>query len=106
METKDILKQAIYKWVAENYGQSEADEPSWDIESLANELAKHRSEIYLDVEWDYLEEDCKQVAKDANIELTEEQRHAIVAEFINSETHTDLHRKDWLYFINRELKRG
>ena len=32
--------EAIYEWVAENYGQSEADDPSWNIEALADHLSK------------------------------------------------------------------
>lgn len=29
------IKQIIKKWVIENYGQAEADCPSWDIKALA-----------------------------------------------------------------------
>lgn len=32
--------EAIYEWVAENFGQSEADDPSWNIEALADHLSK------------------------------------------------------------------
>lgn len=32
------LEKLIYKWVKENYGQSEVENPSWDIQSLVNYL--------------------------------------------------------------------
>ena len=32
--------EAIYEWVAKNFGQSEADDPSWNIEALADHLSK------------------------------------------------------------------
>lgn len=36
---KDKIYMIIYNWVAENFGTSEAEEPSWDIHALAEELA-------------------------------------------------------------------
>lgn len=32
------IEKIIYNWVAEHYGQNEADDPSWCIESLAQEI--------------------------------------------------------------------
>jgi hypothetical protein len=32
------LEWAIYNWVAENFGESEANDPSWDIGALASHL--------------------------------------------------------------------
>lgn len=32
--------EAIYEWVADNFGESEADNPSWSIEALADHLSK------------------------------------------------------------------
>lgn len=34
------LDKIIYKWVEENYGESEAQDPSWSIVGLANHIAK------------------------------------------------------------------
>lgn len=34
------LEWAIYTFVSENFGESEADDPSWDIGALANYLEK------------------------------------------------------------------
>jgi hypothetical protein len=36
-EMKSMAKR-IEDWVARNYGQSEAENPSWDIEKLAKEV--------------------------------------------------------------------
>lgn len=30
-----LIKATTYKWVADNFGQSEADDPSWNIEELS-----------------------------------------------------------------------
>lgn len=35
------IKDMIYEWVRENFGQSEADDPSWNIEELAQHLEKN-----------------------------------------------------------------
>lgn len=32
------MNKIIYEWVKENYGESEADNPSWDIEALAKHI--------------------------------------------------------------------
>lgn len=32
------IEKIIYNWVAEIYGQSEADNPSWNIKMLAKEI--------------------------------------------------------------------
>ena len=32
-------KDIITKWVADNFGQSEAEDPSWSIDALAEHLA-------------------------------------------------------------------
>lgn len=34
-----LIKGTTYNWVAQNFGQSEADDPSWDIEQLAGTVA-------------------------------------------------------------------
>lgn len=70
----------IRKWVVDNYGQSEADDPSWNIEALADRLSK--SDINPDElnastkwlaydklrEWN-LEQDIEQVAESRGITL-------------------------------------
>lgn len=33
--TSQKIEYIIYEWVAEHYGENEADDPSWDIKNLA-----------------------------------------------------------------------
>lgn len=32
------IEKIIYNWVKENFGESEADDPSWNIQLLAKEI--------------------------------------------------------------------
>lgn len=95
----------IYKWVADNYGASEADDPSWNIRALAEELNEHIYEIYRDVEHRYLVEDCKYIAEQEDIELTDKQVEKVVNQFMDCDAYVDVHYDDWLYFI-RLVKEG
>lgn len=75
------LYDIIYKWVADNFGESEAEDPSWNIEALADHISK--SDIDPDElnaytkwrafdelrEWS-LEQDIKQVAESKGITLS------------------------------------
>lgn len=38
------LQQVIRNWVADNFGESEAKDPSWNIKALSNHVAKHFNE--------------------------------------------------------------
>lgn len=38
------LQQVISKWVNDNFGESEAKDPSWNIESLSEHVANHFTE--------------------------------------------------------------
>lgn len=35
----------LYEWVKNNFGESEADDPSWSIEALAHDLANEYVKI-------------------------------------------------------------
>lgn len=72
--------EAIYEWVAENFGQSEADDPSWSIEALADHLSKTdikpdelnantKTMVYDQMREHYLEEDIEQVAESKGLTL-------------------------------------
>ena len=80
--------EAIYEWVAENYGQSEADSPSWSIEALADRLsnrdikpdelnANTKTMVYDQMREHYLEEDIEQVAESRGLTLEKWQVEAI-----------------------------
>lgn len=70
----------IYKWVADNFGQSEADDPSWSIEALADHLSKSDidpDELNANTQWlvydkmkeHFLDEDIESVAEQRGITL-------------------------------------
>lgn len=73
--------EAIYEWVADNFGQSEADDPSWSIEALADHLSKtdiKPDELNANTKWlAYdklrewnLEQDIEQVAESRGLTLS------------------------------------
>ena len=106
-----ILEKNIYDWVAKNFGQSEADDPSWNIKAMAKDLAQGmlKFEVYRAVEREYLREDCKMIAEQNNIELSEYDIEWVVDEFMNCEAYVDAHTEDWLYFMHRAeeiIKKG
>lgn len=35
---KERIKNTIYEWVKDNYGEAEANDPSWDIDGLAEAI--------------------------------------------------------------------
>ena len=103
MNIEKELHSFLYNWVAKNFGESEAEEPSWSIEALAHDLAKSQlpQAIYRQIEHEYLTWDCKEIAEENNIELTDEQVEEVVEEFKNSDTYAERHTEDWLYFIHQ-----
>ena len=70
---KDRIYTIIYNWVAENFGTSEAEEPSWDIHALAEEIAEHAWEIHSMKQEEYDEEDIEAVAADMGVELNKDE---------------------------------
>lgn len=105
----------IYSWVEQNFGPHEAQDPSWNIEALADHLsdsdidpdelsAMTKTECYRAVERHYLEEDCDTAAEDMGVELTDKERSVVVDEFMNSEAYVGAHAEDWEWFIKQELK--
>ena len=109
--------EAIYEWVADNFGQSEADNPSWNIEALANHLSKTdikpdelnaytKNNVYSILEQQRIEEDVEGYAEGLDIELTEQQVKNIAEEVRNSEWYCDINGEDLEWYINQELKKG
>lgn len=73
--------EAIHGWVAENYGQSEAADPSWSIEALADHLSKtdiKPDELNANTKWlayselkeHFLEEDIENIAEQRGLTLS------------------------------------
>lgn len=111
------FKTIIYEWVKENFGQSEADDPSWSIEALAKHLSESdidpdelnaytKNNVYSKVEQSYLEEDVENYARDRNIELTDQQVGVVAEKIRFSEWYCSINPEDLDYYINEELKKG
>lgn len=76
--------QAIYEWVEQNFGSHETQDPSWDIETLAEHLSESdidpdelnamtKNRVYDTMREHFLEEDIEQVAESKGLTLTTEQ---------------------------------
>lgn len=98
---EEELNKFIYEWVKKNFGESEADDPSWSIEALAHDLAREYYKIKESEELDYIKEDIKYVADNHEIKLTDKQLDAIAQEYRYSEAYCAMDTDSILYFIER-----
>lgn len=104
---KEQFKTIIYNWVKQNFGESEADDPSWSIEALADELNKHFHELYWQQELEYLKEDVENYVDGLNeYKLTEQQMYNVADKIRNSEWYCSINPEDMEYYIKEELKKG
>lgn len=109
MSKKQFYNDIIYKWVKENFGESEADNPSWSIEALAEELDKHAYELFHKIEKENVEEDVVWVAKEyLDTELTDEELEIVTENYMNSDGYGSLSDKveDIKWFINKAKERN
>lgn len=105
MELKHKINKLIYEWVKDNFGESEAKDPSWSIVDLASHLADHFHEMYWEQELNYLKEDVENYAEDYGFELTEKQKWAIADKIRNSDWYCSIDCEDMEYYINQELRK-
>ena len=101
------FEKIIYNWVKQNFGESEADDPSWSIEALAEELNKHQHELYWQQELEYLKEDVEYyVNNSTDYKLTEQQMYNVADKIRNSEWYCSINPEDMAYYIGEEVKKG
>lgn len=109
--------EAIYEWVADNFGQSEADDPSWDIKALADHLnntdikpdelnAYTQSNVYSTLDQSYVEADVEKYAQDKGIELTDQQIGNVADSIRNADWYCSIGAEDMDWYIKDELKKG
>lgn len=109
--------EAIYEWVAENFGQNEADDPSWSIEALVDHLNKTdikpdelsaytKSNVYGTLDQHYVEEDVERYANDHGYKLTEQQIGYVADRIRNSDWYCSINAEDIEWYIKQELKEG
>lgn len=96
----------LYEWVKNNFGESEADDPSWSIEALAHDLANEYVKIKEREELEWVKEHVEYVAKNNNIEITDKQAYAVAQEYMLSEAYCEMPEEDILYFIGHEKEKG
>ena len=100
MSEQDNIKKhymkTIRKWVKRYYGSNEAYNPSWSIKALAEELSKAATVgyIYEQVKHAYRVEDCKDIAAEDDIELTDEEVNQVVEMVENDEMYVDTRHTD------------
>lgn len=105
MEKK--IAKIIYEWVGKNFGTQEAEDPSWNIEALAEEINKHFHELYWQQELEYLKEDVENYLDGLNeYELTEQQMYNVADKIRNSEWYCSINPEDIEYYVREELKKG
>ena len=108
MNIEEEFKKFLYEWVKKNFGESEADDPSWSIEALAHDLREEYIKIKEREETEWVKEDVEYVAENNDIKLTDKQAYAVAQEYMLSEAYCEMHAEDILYFIQREkeLEKG
>lgn len=107
----------IHKWVADNFGTQEAEDPSWDIEALADHLSKSdidpdelsamtKSRVYGALDQHYVEEDVEEYANNHGYKLTEQQIGYVADRIRNSDWYCSISAEDMEWYIKQELKKG
>lgn len=105
MNVEEEFKKFLYEWVKENFGESEADDPSWSIEALAHDLREEYIKIKECEDLEWVKEDVEYVAENNDIKLTDKQAYAVAQEYMLSEAYCEMHAEDILWFIQREKEK-
>lgn len=101
MNIEKEFNKFLYRWVKDNFGQSEADDPSWSIKALAHDLAEEYWKIQERVERENIKEDIKYVAGNNDIELTEQELADIADDYRYSEAYCAMDEDSIMYFIEK-----
>lgn len=105
MNVEEEFKKFLYEWVKKNFGESEADDPSWSIEALAHDLREEYIKIKEREDTEWVKEDVEYVANNHDIKLTDKQAYAVAQEYMLSEAYCEMHAEDILWFIQREKEK-
>lgn len=99
MDVRQEIKDFLYRWVGENFGTQEAENPSWSIEVLSEELAKKFKEMREALILTAIADAISGIAEDNGIELTEDELDTAVEEYRNSEAYSYDDPEVILHFI-------
>lgn len=105
MNVEEEFKKFLYERVKKNFGEGEADDPSWSIDALAHDLREEYIKIKEREETEWVKEDVEYVAKNHDIKLTDKQAYAVAQKYMLSEAYCEMHAEDILYFIQREKEK-
>lgn len=105
MNIEEEFNKFLYEWVKKNFGESEADDPSWSIEALAHDLVDEYIKIKEREDLEWVKEDVEKVAEENDITLTEKQAYAVAQEYMLSEAYCEMQSDDIKYFIKREKEK-
>lgn len=100
MNIKEEYQKDIYNWVAKNFGESEAEDPSWSIEALAEEMQKTFLRLHEEIIRTDIADAVQGVADDNGIELTDKELDLVVDEYRYSEAYCEDDPDAILHFIN------
>lgn len=104
---KDKIEKIIYEWVKQNFGESEAEYPSWSIDALAEELTKHFNELYWQQELENIKEQVGQYLKyNDEYKLTEQQMYNVADEIRLTGWYGVIDTQDLEHYVKEELKKG
>lgn len=99
---KKEFEKIIYDWVKTNYGESEADDPSWSIKALSAALDHRFHELYEKQEKEYIAGDVEYVAtKLMDKKLSDKQIRAVADKYYYSEAYCACDTDALEWFINR-----
>lgn len=99
-------QQDITEWVKKNFGQSEAEDPSWNIEALADYLAGVAGSVYAIIDQGYVETDVRDYAERMGYKLTEQQIGNVADKIRNSDWYCSISSEDMEWYIRQELEKG
>lgn len=85
MNIEKELHKFLYNWVAKNFGESEAEDPSWSIEALAHDLAIEFMELDEQSKIINITDDILEVAEDNGIDLKKRDAESIARKYRFSE---------------------
>lgn len=105
MNIEQEFKKFLYEWVKKNFGQSEADDPSWSIDALAHDLREEYIKVKEREDLEWVKEDVEKVAEENDIALTEKQAYTVAQEYMLSEAYCEMQPDDIKYFIKREKEK-
>ena len=101
MNIEKELKKFLYEWVKKNFGESEADDPSWSIEALSHDLADEFWKLKERYELDGITEDVKYVAANNEIVLSDKEAGAIADDYRFSDAYCSMDEDSIMYFIEK-----